>query len=224
VSTENPIKQFRSAENLTMQELADLSGVSKSAVLRAEQGVFNDIPPALVDFISSRGYDILAYAAGYRRFIVDQRKRSYGTLITELPPYTIFKEALTNPRIFTQYLAAFVPGDSPLADNLLLANYRSSEYRSLSHPFVQWRLSSGISAQIQIAKSFCIHPAHLSSYELRANTSHTPPQIMTALREAGYSDELLSQLDRRYLEYRQHLIQVAIKPSQPSVPITEGAA
>lgn len=75
-----------------------------------------------------------------------------------------------------------------------------------SHPFVAWRLASGLSARISISKLFCVHPALVTKFEMQPHLCSTPPgQLLYALRESGYSETKLDALTDKYSEYRRSL-------------------
>lgn len=74
------------------------------------------------------------------------------------------------------------------------------------HPFVDWRLRSGIKARIGPAKFFCVHPALLHKFEVQPHLCQSPPgDLLHALVESGYSKELLASFSLAYDTYKGHL-------------------
>lgn len=74
------------------------------------------------------------------------------------------------------------------------------------HPFVDWRVRSGIKARIGPAKFFCVHPALLHKFEVQPHLVITPPgDLLLALEQSGYSKELLASLGTAYDTYKVFL-------------------
>lgn len=72
------------------------------------------------------------------------------------------------------------------------------------HPFVSWRLASGVRARIAVSKFFCVHPALIHKFETTPHLCVSPPgELMIALEQSGYSKELLDSFDKAYDTYKQ---------------------
>lgn len=77
-------------------------------------------------------------------------------------------------------------------------------YNPTVHPFVFWRMDSGVTAQIAISKYFCVHPALIHKFEKTPHLCVTPPgELMTALGQSGYSKELLDSFTKAYDTFKQ---------------------
>lgn len=80
--------------------------------------------------------------------------------------------------------------------------------RTDGHPFAAWRAFSGIDSRVRPAKLYCVSPSILSRFELQPwKIASVPPILMAALRDAGYSSEMLATLEKRWVDYKQHLSQ-----------------
>ena len=122
------------------------------------------------------------------------------------------------PRLL-QTLWRYAPESDLHDEGVLLADYhhfqrlvRESNYGKLDelykfprnkHPFVCWRVDSGLSARISISKLFCVHPALVTKFEMQPHLCSTPPgQLVYALHESGYTKEQLQELAEAYTDYR----------------------
>jgi hypothetical protein len=113
------------------------------------------------------------------------------------------------------------PAVSDLYDyGVLLADYhnfqkltRQDNYGSLEepftflntgeHPFVDWRLRSGITARIQISKRFCVHPALIFKFEMQPYLCTTiPKELVRALLGSGYTEDTMKDLADAYAMYK----------------------
>lgn len=69
------IRQVRTNKNLTLKEFANLARCSDQVVMRAEQGIYSNIPPAVAYALSEmRGYTIEELNAHYKLFIEKHRQ------------------------------------------------------------------------------------------------------------------------------------------------------
>ena len=72
------------------------------------------------------------------------------------------------------------------------------------HPFVAWRLDSGIEARIQISKKYCVHPALVFKFEAQPYLCSTPPkELIRALLESGYSAKKLAEFEEAFAAFRK---------------------
>lgn len=186
----NPIKRLRELESLSLNEVIEKADISRGLLIRTEMGTFEDIPPKLLNYFTEyHGYNPQQIAGDYKRFVSSTRTQNYGKLTVDLPPTYSPVDVDLN----------FLP------DDILVRNYAESKESSIRHPFVQWRLYSGLTKQLDICRFFCVHQGHLSNYELNARYLNTPAQLVTALLESGYSRTVLEDLEVRYYEYRKFL-------------------
>lgn len=80
----------------------------------------------------------------------------------------------------------------------------SLEGTAPQHPFKTWRLSSGVKALNTIAKAFALHQGILFRYESQSERcSVTPPVIIEALRDSGYSDYRVEELESMFQLFKQ---------------------
>lgn len=186
----NPIKRLRELESLSLNGVIEGADISRGLLVRTEMGTFEEIPPKLLDYFTQyHGYDARQIQNDYKRFVRSTRTQHYGKLTPELPPsYSPVDTNLT-----------FLP------DDVITQNYKDSREAQIRHPFVQWRLFSGITKQLDICRFFCVHQGHLSNYELKGNYVNTPIQLVTALLESGYARTVLEELEVRYYLYRKYL-------------------
>lgn len=72
------------------------------------------------------------------------------------------------------------------------------------HPLTHWREHSGITARIQISKLFCVHPALIFKFEEQPWLVTNPPgELMTGLRQAGYTEDMLNHFSEAYALFRK---------------------
>lgn len=67
-------------------------------------------------------------------------------------------------------------------------------------PVVYWRLTSGVSSQLEFCKLLCLHPYVMNKVE-SGKQSKLPKQLLAALRDAGYDDTLIHDLSEAQREY-----------------------
>lgn len=73
----NPMKDARLALGLTQAQLADRAGITRLAVIRAEQGVFTRLPQSIIHILADFDNEI---SINYREFQRQHREFSYGRL------------------------------------------------------------------------------------------------------------------------------------------------
>lgn len=69
-------------------------------------------------------------------------------------------------------------------------------------PVYYWRLMSGVASQLEFCKLLCLHPYTIEKTE-NGVQQKLPKQLLAALREAGYDDTLIHELDRRQRLYAE---------------------
>lgn len=84
------------------------------------------------------------------------------------------------------------------------------DYRFLGgiafHPFKEWRDFSKVKALNTIAKAFALHHGTLFKYESQPERCETtPPQIIEALRDSGYSNLQLENLELAFQLYKRKI-------------------
>ena len=66
----NPVKEVREEHNLTQKAFASLAGVTEQVVLRAESGMFGELPPSMVQAVHTlTGEDSDEITASYSRWV-----------------------------------------------------------------------------------------------------------------------------------------------------------
>ena len=85
---DNPIKELRETLNLSQRELSERLSCSVSTILRTEQGLYNDIPPLLMDWYTEHSDFTATPITDYRRYQTRQRLRNGVSLV----PYTEGRE------------------------------------------------------------------------------------------------------------------------------------
>lgn len=83
---QNPIRSNRLALNLSHSDYADLAGISKQAVIRAEQGCYEEIPPSLLRCLMEHSFSSELQARdAYDNYRTEMRRLSqrYFGIIAE---------------------------------------------------------------------------------------------------------------------------------------------
>lgn len=165
----NPLREIRLSLKYSLDRLAGIAGVSRQLIIRAEQAVYADPPPRLLETLLELNpdseIDEEVIRVRYREFQRHTRKSNYGALSV---------------------------------------GFKFSEGKGL-HPFIDWRVRSGVRARIGPAKLFCVHPALIHKFELQPWLCQTPPgDLILALRESGYSSETLDDLGKAFYIYKMH--------------------
>lgn len=66
----NPVKRTREEHNLTQKAMASLAGVTEQVVLRAEQGMFGELPPSMIEAVSTlTGEDSDYITKSYKQWV-----------------------------------------------------------------------------------------------------------------------------------------------------------
>lgn len=173
---ENPLRLLRFDQRLSLDQLARKAGVSRQLIIRAEQAVYNSPPPVLVATLLDNISEDRAVEGFDDREFVYHLYKQFQT----------FTRKKNYGRLNPKFSFAAVPVGV--------------------HPWVNWRLSSGIAARIGPAKHYCVHPALLHKFEVQPHLVQSPPgDLRGALIEAGYRKELLDELAAAYDTYKVHL-------------------
>ena len=208
IPTSNPISNFRTMEGLTQEELAKLAGVSRHFILRAEQGVYNEVPNSILDVIVGRGYSSHWTRDSYYLFQSQTRFNNFGHLV---PHYFTSERREQQEEDLDRLRSRIsskkyrdrqkevhsVPRREGATGRTPVGNFE--EY----HPFIKWRKASGINSTVKIATLFCVHPTTLQNFEKKSLERDVPSQLLDALQESGYSIDELLNLSRLYRNYRE---------------------
>lgn len=173
----NPLKSLRAACGWTQEQLAEQAGVTRQFVIRAEQAVYSTVPVGLVETML---YDLHENDA--------TEAELYGADTADIGAlYLRYQRAVRKQQYGA--LNPFYPFDLP----------------GHVHPFVEWRKYSGIDSRIGVSKRFCVHPAVIFKFEKQPHLmQHVPEDLLTALRDSGYSEELLDSFVKAYDNYKRH--------------------
>lgn len=156
----SPLKDLRLRLHKTLDQVATQTEHSKQFIIRAEQGVFTDLPVGLLSYYAEYlDLDIEEERKRYYAFQRGVRKANYGALIE---PWN---------------------------------------FVDLYHPFINWRMASGIPSQAKVCTLFCVHPAVIYKLE-KASMISLPDQLIGALMESGYSAETLENLRIAYAAFK----------------------
>lgn len=176
----SPLTQWRHEHNFSLGEFAKAAHCTRVAVQRTESGCYTAVPSGIVDALLSRptiltdGTSLLSseeIIAAYETFQTRTRRLTY--LSGQLKPH----------------LPPLPVGVSSLNPNLRPPS-----------PIVHWRLDSGVASQLQFCKLLCLHPVGVSNVE-DGTQRKLPRQMLVALAEAGYDDELIETLSKRQADY-----------------------
>lgn len=156
----SPLKDLRLRLHKTLDQVARQTEHSKQFIIRAEQGVFTDLPVGLISYYAEYlDLEINEEREKYWKFQRETRIKNYGALIE---PW---------------------------------------EFQDLWHPFINWRMASGIPSQAKVCTLFCVHPAVIYKLE-KASMISLPDQLIGALMESGYSAETLENLRVAYAAFK----------------------
>lgn len=80
----NPVAEFREENSLTQEQLANYAGVTRQVVTKVEAGLFDYIPPSIMNVITAyRGAEGLAMEREYLKWIDHEVKKLKDT---DFPP------------------------------------------------------------------------------------------------------------------------------------------
>lgn len=201
----NPLKSIRLSLNLTQDQVSESTGLSKSAILRAEQGVYPNISDALLSFYAQ---SCLQADLTFVPSVLREGYRSFQRL-------TRLRSGPNPP----------VSASNGSRSDRLIGLMEPHRFRVTCHPFVEWRESMDLS-QIAISKLYCVHPAMVYRFENQPHLCELVPEpLLEALREAGYSESTLDHLVTAYALHRSHLSrefkrsQLPVKPTSNKPPV-----
>lgn len=184
----NPLVQVRSAANLSQADLAELSGMSRMAIIRYEQGLY--VNPSL-DYITA-----LAQAR-----VANLMPSPVGTTLQQVVDAYI--------GIYKAYRAERIDTTIQLFKNTSETK-RWAQYVEDSgfwevHPFISFRKMLAIElgfpqSQIHFCMLTCFHPGQLDEYEKRPKTYTIPKRIRNILLSADLPVGIVEKEVRKYLK------------------------
>jgi hypothetical protein len=63
-----------------------------------------------------------------------------------------------------------------------------------------------LASRMGVCKDFCLHPAVVTKFENTLEHLTVPDIILDSLRDAGYSESTLTELQRAYVNYRSGVL------------------
>lgn len=198
----NPFKQLRTTgrftlpqytqEDLTLdvttgytiQELADLAGISKQALIRTEQGCYTEPPERIVDYwVEKRDCDYTTLTNGYFLFVTHTRRR-HEKLFGAFPDLVDFQHARQHPMKFLRSL--------------------------WTNPFDETNI--GTMNITEMAKLLCLSQSMLDHFENHPRRQQTvPAPLVQALRDNTYTSYEVGQLQLAYEWYRDYISPVGLE-------------
>jgi hypothetical protein len=187
----NPLKVERKRLGITIETLCYRANISKSLVIKNEQGTYPLPSPTILAYFTNEDpdFDSASCSADYRTWQRDKRESSYGLLS---PTFNL-----------TYYLRGLPVGDE---DEL-----RGDE--PYIHPLEYWRINSLHRPNLNmLSKGFCLQQSLLFKFEQQAHlVNSVPDPICHALLEAGYDRRVLSDLETAYTEYKQYFRNLSLR-------------
>lgn len=178
----NPFKSIREQSGFTQQEIASRVGITKHAVLRNEQGMAVEPLPVLLNYFSTN-FTVTVYELRkqYERFQITQRVNT-GKLLGGDPSLALHRWK-----------------------QLAILNRRSI---GLNHPLVFLRESNDLNPT-SLSRELCLNQSVINYFENNPVHQKTvPEQLLVALKQAGYSDDELTELRDAYQLYREWVLNV----------------
>lgn len=178
---ENPLKTLRKEFKLSQDSVAELSGVSKTAIVRAEQGCYTNIPVGLVKFYTAKwGTQLDGLTSAYENFQLTTRKHNYGRLV---PAITYGHEIV--------HIALML-----------------HELDSKHNPFTWWRAYSHLN-KAEVAKLYCVGLSCLNKLESSNPPSVIPGQLAEALIQSGYHPHTVVSLNDNLKRHKNFILESA---------------
>lgn len=176
----NPFKMLREKQGISQYELARRLKISKHAILRNEQGCFdNPLPVVLNYYVENRFKGVphlsrIDLVEAYHDFQYETRK--------------------SNALLF--------------GDNLIYQLTPSKDGGPLPvgiHPLAYLRTVYGLNPT-QVSKMLCITQSVVVYFEKKSlSQKSVPAQLVRALQDADYTEQDIDALSRAYQDYRQWL-------------------
>lgn len=179
----NPITVARGNAGVSKSEFSKRMGLSRTWILRAEEGCYANPGTKLVEF-SCYNLDIShsEFFRRYRTFQANQRKRS----AEHLEPIQIVNRV----KALSPTPGPVNPDDCPVGSFPIinseddLENYKAIYMNEI---FKEWRVDS-FQNTVNFAKALCVHPSSVDNYE-RGNYDAMPILIEEALNSVKLIDK-----------------------------------
>lgn len=114
---------------------------------------------------------------------------------------------LDMPELYTEYARYQTAIREQSYGRLNTRNFRfySPDFPYEYHPFLTWRLDSGLS-RMRISTLYCVHPAVIFKFEKQPHLmQEVPESLLVALKESGYDERCLTNLCLAYGNYKETL-------------------
>lgn len=202
----NPFRVLRLNANLTIQDLTELTGVSKQAIIRLEQGTYSEPVDRVLNFWIEQGArynqdtDYVSLVNRYEHYQEVIRKR-HARIFGNMPMHSWFKQHL-DQHPFTLLRSLWQDPES-LSDTPL-----------------------GSMNVTECSKLLCIPQSVLDHFDNRiVRQGSVPKPLITALRQNGYRSDELFIFEQAYTDYRNFAIngvtpeetEAASKAAEPPV-------
>lgn len=169
----NPFTSIREDLGLTADQVARDLNMHRNSVLRTEQGQYDAPPEDLLEYYGLASTMREGTLTAYSSWRVLIRQANFGLL-------------------HIAKLGTQTEWSIPL------------DHSNITHPLKFWRQTSGVKALNTIAKAFALHQGILFRYESQSERcSVTPSVIIEALRDSGYSDTVVEQLETAFQLFKQ---------------------
>lgn len=185
----NPLKRLRVNAGLSLEGLGSLVGLSKQTLIRAEQGLFDEVPMKLLDYWQDQDVNLLSLTNSYEYFQLTVRSRHH--------------------RIFgNRFNLGFHLPDHQDERNGTERTERNGSTLSFLHPmqqlFQSWVAGAPMNTT-ECAKLLCISQPLLSHWIRNPRQAKVPGPLVSALIQNGYSKAEVRKLISAYAAYRKEL-------------------
>lgn len=193
----NPLREMRLALGYSLDRVAADLDTTRQFVIRAEQGVYATPPPALTDYLLTKTDALLDES------LIPDRINDRAVLFNNPAAVGLGRGDIG---IVYHLYAKFQSETRKANYGKLSPTFAFDKVTEGQHPFVVWRMRSGISARIRISKYLCVHPALVFKFESQPHLCTSPPgELLVALKESGYSTETLASFTQAYDHYKRDL-------------------
>lgn len=192
----NPFKEARLRLHLTIDQLVNRTGFSKTFIINLEQGRYPEPPESVLTAFENQfernatsiSFSRVAVLERYKHFQNVTRKHNFGLLIPTFPVGTYLRQLRT------------IEQQGQLIQS-------PSERLSIVHPFEFWRAASYNFPNLNtVSKAFCIQQGLLHKFETQPHLVNSVPEpVVSALLIAGYDPSVLEALELAFTEYKQYL-------------------
>lgn len=141
---------------------------------------------------------VAAFADLHRAVIIRSEQGCYASIPPRLYSFLVGRLGEGDPSIALDYQRWV---GEKRADSFGQLSSRLPDYIRQVHPFVQWREYSDLNRN-QFCKAFCVNTGTVIRFENNIVQQTVPDQLIEALAEAGYPQEIIQELHIRYRLYR----------------------